>query len=383
MTRRSHTKSRGGCSNCKQRKVKCDEQKPECQKCITRDIVCTYPHPKLVWKEKNDASPSTNTKIAKPRTEPSPPAYSSYTEALPRVPPDHPSLNLENIDLIIHWFTKTVHTVNPVANPAAVQVSQTVILDQAMKHHFLLHGLLALSALHLADSSPDHQKYTDIATAHHTRGLALFHDILLSIDGENCAASIAFSSITLMFMFGLSRPQGGHPANIELVSDLAQILLLGKGWHKVVHVADNLKCRAGLSVSPSPKPHTNTLSPDTEVAFGHLHSLNQGYDRDVYASAINSLKSVFRKMAEEKDDNPHIVSEWAILIPEEFIRLVTERHSLALLIVAHYCVVLHKSPRVWWVNGWSEGLFGVISRSLGVLYQDALQWARLQIESDI
>lgn len=383
MIRRPHKKSRSGCSNCKQRKVKCDEQKPKCQKCITRDVDCNYPHPKLVWKEKNDTPRSINTETAKFHTELSPPTYSSYTEALPRVPPDHPSLNLENIDLIIHWFTKTVHTVNPVANPAAVQVSQTVILNQAMEHHFLLHGLLALSALHLADSSPDHQKYTDIATAHHTHGLALFHDILLNIDGENCAASIAFSSITLMFMFGLSRPREAKPTGIELVSDLAQIFQLGKGWHKVVSVADKLKDRAGLISPPSPRPYTNALSPDIEGAFDCLHSLNQGCDRDVYTSAINSLKSVFIKMAEEKSDNPHIVSEWAVLVPEDFIRLVIERHSLALLIVAHYCVVLHRSPRVWWLEGWCEGLFGVISRSLGVLYQDALQWARLQIESHV
>lgn len=83
-----------------------------------------------------------------------------------------------------------------------------------MKHHFLLHGLLALSALHLAHSysssnPPDHiaeAKYRRIATAHHNQGLATYHSILKDINDDNSAASIAFSSITVIYSFALARP---------------------------------------------------------------------------------------------------------------------------------------------------------------------------------
>ncbi|KAJ5988457.1 hypothetical protein N7481_003667 [Penicillium waksmanii] len=40
--RRSHKKSRGGCLTCKRRRVKCDEQKPHCQKCKCKGIECSY-----------------------------------------------------------------------------------------------------------------------------------------------------------------------------------------------------------------------------------------------------------------------------------------------------------------------------------------------------
>lgn len=35
--------SRGGCRECKRRKIKCDEQKPECSKCIKLSKPCSYP----------------------------------------------------------------------------------------------------------------------------------------------------------------------------------------------------------------------------------------------------------------------------------------------------------------------------------------------------
>ncbi|KAG6167109.1 hypothetical protein E4U51_003100 [Claviceps purpurea] len=41
-SKRSHTKSRTGCQNCKSRKVKCDEELPSCQTCLSRKDFCVY-----------------------------------------------------------------------------------------------------------------------------------------------------------------------------------------------------------------------------------------------------------------------------------------------------------------------------------------------------
>ncbi|PHH51630.1 Sterol uptake control protein 2 [Ceratocystis fimbriata CBS 114723] len=43
--RRPHRKSRGGCANCKIRRVKCDEEKPSCQRCLSFNVSCSYGTP--------------------------------------------------------------------------------------------------------------------------------------------------------------------------------------------------------------------------------------------------------------------------------------------------------------------------------------------------
>ncbi|KAK9459729.1 uncharacterized protein V1516DRAFT_677824 [Lipomyces oligophaga] len=40
--RKSHIKSRKGCSNCKRRRIKCDEERPQCFNCIKHGVTCTY-----------------------------------------------------------------------------------------------------------------------------------------------------------------------------------------------------------------------------------------------------------------------------------------------------------------------------------------------------
>ena len=41
-SRKGHKKSRLGCHNCKIRKVKCDETKPECRRCEIYGVRCAY-----------------------------------------------------------------------------------------------------------------------------------------------------------------------------------------------------------------------------------------------------------------------------------------------------------------------------------------------------
>lgn len=41
--RRFHTKSRNGCFSCKKLRIKCDENKPACHYCTTRNKTCVYP----------------------------------------------------------------------------------------------------------------------------------------------------------------------------------------------------------------------------------------------------------------------------------------------------------------------------------------------------
>ncbi|QLQ82274.1 hypothetical protein HG537_0H00350 [Torulaspora globosa] len=40
--RKFHNKSKNGCDNCKRRRVKCDEGKPACQKCLNMKLDCVY-----------------------------------------------------------------------------------------------------------------------------------------------------------------------------------------------------------------------------------------------------------------------------------------------------------------------------------------------------
>ncbi|EQB56749.1 Upc2 protein [Colletotrichum gloeosporioides Cg-14] len=46
-TRRSHKKSRNGCTECKRRHIRCDERQPSCANCEVAERACVFPPPKV------------------------------------------------------------------------------------------------------------------------------------------------------------------------------------------------------------------------------------------------------------------------------------------------------------------------------------------------
>jgi hypothetical protein len=43
IPRKGHTKSRRGCYNCKRRRIKCNERRPQCHHCAKAGLLCEYP----------------------------------------------------------------------------------------------------------------------------------------------------------------------------------------------------------------------------------------------------------------------------------------------------------------------------------------------------
>lgn len=56
-------KSRRGCFNCKRRRVKCSEVKPECRGCSRMGLICVYPENPSPTPSKSRISTASNTKL--------------------------------------------------------------------------------------------------------------------------------------------------------------------------------------------------------------------------------------------------------------------------------------------------------------------------------
>jgi hypothetical protein len=175
----------------------------------------------------------------------------------------------------------------------------------------------------------------------------------------------------------------------EPIDDLAQIFLLAKGWEKVVSVARNLSCNSSGGLDPSEVILESSLPTDTEAAFVRLQELVDlkreylAQEGETYSQAIRSLRSVFVKLlGPKKITDPHIALAWTNTLSDEFVCLFKSHKPVALVIVAFYCVVLHRGPDVWWLSGWSKGLLNVISWNIQPEYRKELNWACEQIGFD-
>ncbi|PGH13487.1 hypothetical protein AJ79_03617 [Helicocarpus griseus UAMH5409] len=174
--RRPHRKSRNGCFECKRRRIKCDELKPSCTRCVLGLNKCIYPStpapatklqkdeplPSLPISSSRFLSPSPSTPPCSERS----PSFGVSTRSSPESERGNSCLShidalkeLSNTDLYHHYLQHTSRTLARCRrDQAAFQIGLPTL---ALQSKTVFHSLLAVSAACLGcdliskDSPPD------------------------------------------------------------------------------------------------------------------------------------------------------------------------------------------------------------------------------------
>ncbi|PLB44918.1 hypothetical protein P170DRAFT_367275 [Aspergillus steynii IBT 23096] len=188
--RASHTKSRNGCYTCKQRRVKCDENRPVCGACSLRSSHCSYPS-----RPRNSPNRQIGTQ-SEPRSEgPSEPAtVSGLDSTWPRAfrcsisgpprpvePKDAPTtlgtgashdsgaINMTDLKLLQHFMSNISEQLS--FSPGKTRAWKTIIPEIAAENEYIMHLILALTGLDmLCEDSPKFQPDSNLLESHGSPG---------------------------------------------------------------------------------------------------------------------------------------------------------------------------------------------------------------------
>ena len=138
-----------------------------------------------------------------------------------------------NLELLHNYTTATCFSLS--TNPSKQQIWQVAVPREATSHDFLLHALLAISAVNLYYVDPTKRHLYERAAISH-RNLALTTSIpaLNEVTPYNCHALFAISSIISVLCFVL-------PFNVQLVTlsdpinDIVSVSALIRGIKTVLH----------------------------------------------------------------------------------------------------------------------------------------------------
>lgn len=70
---------------------------------------------------------------------------------------------------------------------------------------------------------------------------------------------------------------------------------------------------------------------------------------------------------------------WPGSVDQDFIELIYERDERALVLLAHYCVLLKKVDHIWYLKGLGEGMLREILEVLGTEWWEWVEWARGEV----
>jgi hypothetical protein len=300
-------------------------------------------------------------------------------------------LEVNNLELLHFYTTTTSFTLS--SRPELQQIWQQVIPQIAFNHHFLLHGILAFSALHLARSQPERKTllYTE-ASVHHNIGLRMFRTAMSNITPQNCDACFAFSSIIAAYAWASSNQTGDlffsdtsvseNKSNVEWASLL-------RGVHTLLKVAGEWMASSSMNLMLQPRHIDPELAraADPEgsaklIALSELWDSSSGKfnadDVEVLNETLNLLHEACGLVASSDFDHQIdmilVVYGWPIQVPEAFFAMVKEQKPEALVVLAHYSLLLNKVDKFWYMQGMSRRLLQTIHSKLGKDWESWITW---------
>ena len=394
--RRSHNKSRTGCTQCKLRKIKCDERHPQCSNCERREIACIYPAasnersledghapPSLqpVASQESSADTSSNDRS---QVQESVPLYvSAYATTK--------AANVDDLELMHHWSTTTsVVLGDNGVGPSWLTIWQTDIPNLAFNHEFLIEGILTVAAQHMSYTTPSRRSELVMkASAHQQVALAAFQRSLRDLTPDNCVALFSFAWLSIPMTFSMISKDAMDSAAPE--SDAFNWLGMLRGGYHIFQMHRERIQESFL------KPLIDSMLPeDTSMDQAFTHSeqilaLNSLVDNFSDEAASQACRTAVQYLAQTFIQNeslraramsPVLVTMiWPTRQTQVFMDLIDQRSPEALVILAHYCVLIHRDTAhdTWFLIGCARHVLNVIRASIPDSWLSMLDWPESMI----
>ncbi|KAI0472124.1 hypothetical protein GGR56DRAFT_667788 [Xylariaceae sp. FL0804] len=289
--RRSHTKSRKGCDNCKRRHIRCDENFPQCRNCTKHKVRCPYnavpvPDDRAATPDKPDLMWTLEIENAITewqRTGQFPfPSLCIYPAPMPHI------YTVEDLRLIFHVAAICNEMSAIDANGFTLWTRQIpTILKIGATHGFVMHALLAFSAEHIAFlSSCPH--VGNMAYEHRGRAFNGLQEAIGSFSPDNSDAVLAASLV-------LSWQATDWRSWTQLMQGTSSVIDAMEPWSHESQFGDFIAERSTFPTAPpSPSPDHKPHQPGSE-------------DLDAFQQTINQLIKVETHLKHNKEDAHLIV----------------------------------------------------------------------------
>jgi hypothetical protein len=287
-----------------------------------------------------------------------------------------------HLELLHNFSTLTCYTLSH--NAAVKDVMRIEAPRVAFGNDYAMHGLLAVSALHLSHLRSDKQQYyLSYANEQYELGLSLVTPLVQTLNPQNCSALYMFAVFSVVF--STAKPRNPH--DFPLIGD-------GQSWDWFTNFrgmraliepsVDVLRkgpfgpmFQMGMQRSKLREQSTSECE-----QLLHLRQLvsefcSEPKDLKIYSATIDELAKCYNVLYGPVTSQLFELSDvfiWLWRVPDEYLTLVRKKTPEALSILAYFAVMISRLGNWWWLDGLSGYLISTIWRELDSEYRSWIRW---------
>ena len=361
LPKRSHKKSRSGCTSCKLRKVKCDEARPVCRSCRLRRTKCTYDDVAMGrdLSSQTPMIPSSNFV-----------SRSSITRRMSIV--DEPQFCLPSNDIVdmkLLWFytSATYKSLSYTDDKQRYMndMLQTVVVQHALEASFLMDSLLELASLHMQHlgQAPEPTR----ALVYRVRSFEGYRKAIEDASPKTFGALLANAVLRPMLSTHFFR----EPSFKDLY--ILDWMLLWRGVPSIIEITSASSiANSGMQPLYARPP----LDPEASVAAIPKQLLlmvsfiapndEDALEMQTYQESLRALASLFEGLKTVVDSIMVLrIVTWCTFAPYRLLEMAQARKPRALIILAHYATFLKLLQDIWWLEGVGDRSIRDICHVLG------------------
>ncbi|KAH8893090.1 hypothetical protein GQ53DRAFT_793773 [Thozetella sp. PMI_491] len=388
--RRFHSKSRLGCRECKSRRVKCDERRPGCERCSQAGRTCSFlaqapvlpsPPPSVTGGSGGGTPPAPHSVARAPHKNSRPPRPDE------RFSERYSLLHLQLLHHVEHGLyedTKALHH--------DLDKMLRMFVELAFVTPYLMDQLLAYAAAHkstVVDGDSARDQYLGEATRLQTRALSEYNSAAREIREDSCLPMFIFSSLlSHHVLFSVSL--GAHCDLGTVLDGLTQSIAIHRGlsaiareaWPMFSQSVQNQMMRScHRDHLPLSRASINSRG-ECDTLLGRLQAADLGpASLTTLCEAVSVLQERFDAVSDEDTHSSWAAcQDWLIAIPEGYVRSLEQRRPEALVILAHFAVLVHRASEHWFVRDLGRRLVHLVNDHLGQFYVDWLEWPNRAVQ---
>jgi len=262
------------------------------------------------------------------------------------------------------------------------------IFRAAVSAQYLIDELLAFSALHLSTLAPDvsaRERYSRQASQLQTRALMRFNSSRQEVGDGNCMAMFLFSSLLGMHIFFDAFVSRSEPT--QVIDKLVQYFNIHRGVRCITQQAWRSILQTEVCVIVGQFERLDQAKSQQERADEDLDKLGS-----LFAAAEHHLSTTSLQACREAVESLrwalgqhkalpwpysiHVILSWPVKASIEYVELLRQRCPEALLILAHWAVLLHYGREFWLFNDAGRFLVESISGYLGSYWDEWMEWPK-------